>query len=264
MRHDPLSTRAVKKAVIKNSLQHPLVLYSSVAGLLAAVSGVIFNFGLAPFIITAGGALTAFGSWLFEFYARQDKHSLSYINGIVDAMNREREQKIAKLSSDLRTVNCPDGIKQLELLSGKYRNFAEILASKLTPEEMTYHRYLGIAEQVYLAILDNLDKVFLALKSISAVDPEHVTLRLQKLAQLDTQQVAAEKETLSRRLTLRQQQLDQAAELILANEQALTELDHVSAKIADVQMNKGRADLDLDIAMQELRRLADRTDHYAR
>jgi hypothetical protein len=29
-------------------------------------------------------------------------------------------------------------------------------------------------------------------------------------------------------------------------------------------MNKGRADLDLDIAMEELRRLAERSDKYAR
>jgi hypothetical protein len=52
--------------------------------------------------------------------------------------------------------------------------------------------------------------------------------------------------------------------MMLANEHALTELDEVSAKIASVQMNKGRADVDLDLAMEELQRLAERTDQYAR
>lgn len=264
MQKNPLSTHSIKSAVLKNTLQHPLVLYSSVTGVLAAVTGVIFNFGSLPFLISAGGAATAFGSWLFEYFARQEKHSMDYISEITEGLNREREEKIARLGLELEKVNCLDGVKQLELLKGKYRNFEEILSTKLTPTEMTYSRYLGIAEQVYLAILDNLDKVYLSLKSVSAVDPEHLIVRLQKLERNHSDQAAEERKTLSRRLGLRQEQLNCATNLILANEHALTELDHVTAKIASVQMNKGRADLDLDMAMEELRRLAERADQYAR
>lgn len=264
MPKDPLSNRSIKNAVLKNTLQHPLVLYPTVTGVLAAVAGVIFNFGSLPFFIGAGGAMTAIGGWLFEYFARQEQHSKDYISEITEALNQEREKKIARLGSDLERVQCREGVKQLELLEGKYRNFEEILGTKLAPTEMTYFRYLGIAEQVYLAILDNLDKVYLALKSISAVDPEHLAVRLQKLDRNPSEQAAKEKETLSRRLALRQEQLDRASDLILANEHALTELDHVTAKIAGVQMNKGRADLDLDMAMEELRRLAERADQYAR
>jgi len=157
-----------------------------------------------------------------------------------------------------------NGIKQLELLKVKYHNFEEILSSKLSPTEMTYSRYLSMAEQVYLAVLDNLDKVFLTLKSISAVDKNHLTQRVAILEKGTSPTAAKEKETLSRRLNLYQQQQNRAAEIILANERALTELDEVSAKMASVQMNKGRAEFDLDIAMEELRNLAERTDQYAR
>ena len=264
MQKNPLSTRAVKSAVIKNTLQHPIVLYPSVTGILAAVTGVMFNFGSLPFLISAGGAVTAIGGWLFEYFARQNKHSMAYIAEITEDLNREREQKIARLSSELENVQCIEGVKQLELLKGKYRNFEEILATKLAPTEMTYSRYLGIAEQVYLAILDNLDKVYLALKSVSAVDPEHLAARLQILEHNRSEQADEERKTLGKRLELRQEQLDRATGFILANERALTELDHVTAKIASVQMNKGRADLDLEMAMEELRRLADRADQYTR
>ncbi|MDQ7091948.1 MAG: hypothetical protein Q9M50_15160 [Methylococcales bacterium] len=155
-------------------------------------------------------------------------------------------------------------MKQLTLLANKYQNFEEILGTKLSPTEMTYARYLSMAEQVYLAVLDNLDNVFLTLKSISAVDTVHLNQRLASLEADNSRSAKKEKAILTRRLTLYKQQQQRTTEIILANERALTELDEVSAKIASVQMNKGRADLDLDSAMEALRHLSERTDQYAR
>jgi phage repressor protein C with HTH and peptisase S24 domain len=264
MNKNPLSPKAVNKAVLANSLQHPLVLYPAVAGALAAVSTVAFHLGSAPLILAAGGAVTAVGGWLYQFIARRENYSQAYFSEIQVRLNREKMHKLSKLRKELIQVESFNGIKQLELLDVKYRNFEEILGSKLEPTEMTYSRYLSIAEQVYLAVLDNLDKVFLTLKSISAVDKEHLAHRLKALENDQSALAEKEKETLTRRQLLHQQQLDRSADMILANERALTELDEVTAKIASVQMNKGRADLDLDIAMEELRRLAERSDKYAR
>ncbi len=264
MTNNPLSQKAVSKAVLANSLQHPLVLYPAVTGVLVAASSLVFHLGSLPLILSAGGGVTALGGWFYQFFGRRDVYFQAYFAEIHARLNREKKQKLAKLRKELKQVKSDQGIKQLELLEIKYRNFEEILGSKLSPTEMTYSRYLSIAEQVYLAVLDNLDKVFLSLKSISAVDTAHLSQRIRTLETESSTQAKHEKETLSRRLTLQKQQQDKAAELILANERALTELDVVTAKIAGVEMNKGRADLDLDLAMEELKRLAERTDQYAR
>lgn len=264
MTNNPLSQKSASKAVLANSLQHPLVLYPAVTGVLVAASSLVFHLGSLPLILSAGGAVTALGGWFYQFFGRRDDYFQAYFAEIHALLSREKKQKLAKLRKELRQVKSNQGIKQLELLEIKYRNFEEILSSKLLPTEMTYSRYLSIAEQVYLAVLDNLDKVFLSLKSISAVDTAHLSQRITALETENSTQAKHEKETLSRRLTLQKQQQDKASELILANERALTELDVVTAKIAGVEMNKGRADLDLDLAMEELKRLAERTDQYAR
>jgi hypothetical protein len=263
MNKNPLSPKAVNKAVLANSLQHPLVLYPAVAGALAAVSTVAFHLGSAPLVLAAGGAVTAVGGWLYQFIARRENYSQAYFSEIQARLNREKMHKLSKLRKELIQVESFNGIKQLELLDIKYRNFEEILGSKFSPTEMTYSRYLSIAEQVYLAILDNLDKVFLTLKSISAVDKNHLSERLNSLEQDQSDLAGHEKETLNKRLALHQQQLDRSSDMILSNERALTELDEVTAKIASVQINKGRAGVDLDLAMEELRRIAERTDDYA-
>ena len=106
--------------------------------------------------------------------------------------------------------------------------------------------------------------MFLTLKSISAVDKQHLVDRIAALENDPSSPAEQEKEILNKRLILHQQQLDRSTDMLLSNERALTELDEVTAKIASVRINKGRADVGLDLAMEELRRLAERTDDYAR
>lgn len=261
---NPLSQQAVNKAVLTGSLQHPLVLYSAVTGVLAAVGGAVFHLGALPLLVTAGGGAVAVAGWMYAYFGKRDDYSQAYFAQVHARLMREKRQKLSKLKKDLNQVGSDQGIKQLELLERKYRNFEEILVGKLSPTEMTYSRYLSIAEQVYLAVLDNLDSVFMALKSISAVDTEHLRQRLSHLSTQETQATEREKQTLQKRLDLYQQQLNHVAEQLFANERALTELDEVSAKLATVQIDKGRADLDLEMAMEELKKLAERTDQYAR
>ncbi len=264
MNNNPFSPKAVNKAVLANSLQHPLVLYPALTGVLAAVSTLALHLGSLPLVVAAGGAVTAVGSWVYQFFARRDNYSQAYFSEIHARLNREKRQKLSKLRKELLQVDSYAGIKQLELLDVKYRNFKEILSRQFCQTEMTYSRYLSIAEQVYLAVLDNLDKVFLTLKSISAVDEKHLIDRINALENDPSTPAEQEKEILNKRLVLHQQQMDRSTDMILSNERALTELDEVTTKIASVQINKGRADVDLDLAMEELRRLAERTADYAR
>ncbi|MCK4493585.1 MAG: hypothetical protein KAU26_05985 [Methylococcales bacterium] len=264
MKLNPLSKQAINQAILSNSVQHPMVLYSSVAGVLALLSGSIFNLGSFPVIFAAGAMITAVGGWIFQCFAKGDAYSKAYFEKIHARLAREKTQKITTLKKQLALVESPKGIKQLELVENKYRNFEDILNSKLSPTEMTYSRYLSMAEQVYLAVLDNLDQVYLTLKSISAMDKTHLTESLYHLEDNDSATAEKERKTLTKRLHLYEQQQTKTASIMLANERALTELDQVSAQMASVQMNKGRADLDLDQAMDALHHLAERTDQYAR
>ena len=68
MKRNPLSQQALNKAVLASSLQHPVVLYSAVAGILAAVSGAVFHLGALPLLLSAGGAVTALSGWMYLFF----------------------------------------------------------------------------------------------------------------------------------------------------------------------------------------------------
>jgi len=257
----PYTPRAIRWAVLQNSLQQPIVLYPLVLAILALLADRVFAVGrVADYVADGLLALAGCGA-LFEGLWRYPAHSMRYLRTLHEQLEREKQQKMASLSDLLEQVACHDGARQLQLLQTKYQNFQEILASKLSVNEMTYARYLGIAEQVYLAILDNLDRAFFALKSASAIDTHDLQ---QQLAQLTSPTAEEKRQALTQRLMLHQQQHELANALLLQNEQALTELDHITAKIAQVQLNKGRADMDLKLAMEEMKHLAERTDQYSR
>jgi len=259
-----LSPKAINRAVLVNSLKHPLVLYSAVIAVSTTILIFAFHLGGLFFLVVGGMVITAVVGWFYQFFVRRDNYSQVYILEIYARLECEKKQKHSELREELLQVDCYAGIKQLELLDVKYSNFKEILSRKFSLTEMTYLRYVSIAEQVYLAVLDSLDKVFLTLKSISAVDKKHLVDRINALENNPSIAAGQEKETLNKRLLLYQQQLDRSSDMLLTNERALTELDEVSAKIAGVQVNKGRADVDLDLAMEQLQRLAERADDYAR
>ncbi len=245
--------------MLKNSVQSPVAVYPAVLGILGLISVAAFGLTATTIGIAAGGLTFALGGWLFEYLGHHQKYSLAYLIRMHQQMQIESELKLAQIESELKSIDADQAINQLTLFKNKFNNFKDILERKFTPEELTYARYLGIAEQVFLAGLDNLDSYYLSLKSVSTVKPDYIEKRIQ---QLNQQTDFSEIETLKKRLAIYQQQLTNVAEIQRQNEIALTELDNVTTKLANVQTKKGMADIDMDLAMEELARMAQRAEQY--
>ena len=84
-------------------------------------------------------------------------------------------------------------ISQFQDVQEKIVNFRDVLGKKLSPQEMTFSRYMGSAEQVYLSVLDNLDKMATILESISTIDVSYIEDRLQALKKLKAPAAAMRK-----------------------------------------------------------------------
>lgn len=258
-----VSPKALKKAVLTQSTQQPLTVYPAAMALLGAAYGLLFDlnmFSIGAMIV--GGVLTS-ASWIWEYFVKGNSHASLYIKRYREELEQKRQLALQQLEGDLKDVHDTQGIKQIQSFKDKYRNFLDILNRKLDQKELTYQRYLTIAEQVFLGGLDNLENAALALKSVSAIDVNHIEGELQKLEKQSSNEAESRKSALSTRLSLRKNQLDRVSQLLLENEQALTQLDHVAAKLADAKTQAGRAQVDLEIAMKELQHLITRTDDYS-
>jgi hypothetical protein len=258
-----LSPSAVKKSVLAAVSQKPLTVYPAAAALLG--SAYLLTFGgslVAAAAVGAGVAVTSV-NWLWEYFGRGGKHANEFVKRYREELELRRQEALKHLMQELENIGDTQGMKQVQLFREKYRNFVNILDRKLEPEELTYNRYLTIAEQVFLAGLDNLENAAVATRSVSAIDVDHIQREAERLQGKEDRSSSTKLTELKTRLNLRDKQLQRASDLLLLNEQALTQLDHVTTKLASISTKQGRAQVDLEDAMADLQHLIVNADSYS-
>lgn len=258
------SQKAISRAVLKTVLQKPYVLYPSAIGLLGFLSALLL--GPDPYSITAAvlGLLIGGTAWAIDFNLRKDIHASRYLAQLHTSFSNQRERFIQNLEHDLQELGFIDGISQLNRLQEKYVAFERLLGRKLNPSEITFSRYLGMAEQVYLSSLDNLQKVVDVQQGSAAIDESFLVHRLTELKQTQEPNLAqrGELEALEARLKLKQRQSGKIDEWLMKNERAMTQLDLTMAAIAEMDTVQGQAGMDMESAMDELQLLAARSSDY--
>lgn len=260
------SLHAVGKAVLADTLQHPLTLYPMVLGVLGTAATLLLDF---PFTVLAGSVAAMGGgvmSWIVNFFFRGDDFARRYLQGRQEAVALRRMEMLVTLREELMQYRATpgagkfseQGIQQLEQIQKRLTALREILAGKVDSGELIHSRYLGVAEQVYLSVLDNLGDMIPILKSAGTIDADHISRRLKELKRLENPSDAdrEEVETLTKRTALRTQQLQRANVLLTRNEEALTHLDDATAAVANMDTDEAQASIDLEAAIEELQRLA--------
>jgi hypothetical protein len=259
-----LSQAAVSRAVLGTTAQKPYVLYPTAVGLLGTVAAVLL--GPSPFLVGAAvlGGAVGLGSWAFDYFLRRDHHASAYLRDLHRVLSNRRVSAIQTLNRELSEVGSRQGLAQLGRLRQKYEAFEALLDKKLDAGELTHGRYLGIAEQVFLSGLDNLQRVAYTLGSIQAIDEEYVGHRIRALEVLaepsNVQQ--GELESLRARLALKTSQREKVSRWLAQNERAMTQIDMTMAAIAAMDTVRGHASTDLETAMAELAELARRAPEY--
>ena len=260
-----LSRAAVSRAVLSSTLQQPQVLYPGLVGVLGIAASIAFGPDLWFLVPAIAGSLIGGGAWALDYLLRRDRHANRYLQAVRDALGDRRQQAARDLRQELDRLDHAEGLSQLERLQEKYQAFSELLGKKLNPGELTYGRYLGMAEQVYLAGLDNLQRIVHTLQSVQTIDQDYVQRRITELEALaspsETQR--RELEALQDRLVLRRNQLDKVAAWQAQNEQAMTRMDQTMAAIAGMTTVQGHAGTDLETAMQAMQELAARAGDYS-
>jgi hypothetical protein len=258
-----LSPGAIRRAVLGQSLQHPSFVYPAVLGALGGIGAVVVAGSplLLGAVALAGGAAAA--ALAVNYFARHDRIAGSYLAEVRRQMAAQREAQIADLAADLKEVKSNEASRQLDRIAGKIGTFQAVLTERLSPQELTFARFSAIAEAVFLAAIDNLRAIYLSLKTLQAIDEKYIGERLQ---QLGGKKGASDDNPETKGL---QDQLAQAAALhqrvkarLGQNELAMAELDRATAAIGEMRTGSDRPTLDMETAMQELARIAQRSADY--
>lgn len=259
------SPQAVARAVLRETLQKPYVLYPTAVGVLGGLAAVLLGPSTLFLAPAAVGLALGAGSWMVDYALRRDRHAAAYLKRLHEAMAGRVDATIARLRIELTQLDYPIGLSQMNQLKLKFEAFRELLRRKLDPGEMTYGRYLGMAEQVFLGGLDNLTRISDALQSLGAIDPQHIERRMREIDRDGIESAAQdrEKSALAERAALLERQRSLVDRLLAENEAAMTRIDHVMAAIGGLDTSAGHASMTMESAMDELRVLAERAGAYA-
>ncbi len=258
------SPTAIRREVARETLQKPYVLYPVAVAVLGALASVLLGPSLLFSSALIGGSLAGLGSWILDTTLRKETHVAQHLNDLRSILAKRVKDSIHNLKRDLTRINAQEGLNQLTRLQDKYTVFQELLRGKLNKNELTYNRYLGMTEQVYLAGLDNLNSIAAIMKSISAMDTAHIQGRSRELEQVTNPNTAEKKEltALQARDHLRLSQQQKVRTLLSQNEEAMTTMDKLMAALAEMDSGLSRATMDMESAMQELERLTLRAKKY--
>lgn len=255
------SRENLRKEVRLNVWTQGISTYPVAIGLGLGVCFILFG---ATWMIGALGVLLGLAAlaWLINFFARKNALSVKYLNELRLRLQKQREQRIKNIATDLQELDYEAGAVQLGNLKAKYDSFVAVIEEKFQPGEITFGRYLGIAEQIYLAGIDNLLEATVALKSVRSIDRAYVEKQLKHLDENGVENDAADYEVLHERLRL----LDEASEyvdrLLIENEKAMTQMVETSARLAKVKTSRSEANMELDQAMTELSYLAENMEAH--
>ena len=258
------SPSAIRRQVVREAIQKPYVLYPIATAILGGVAVLLLGPSTLFLGAAVAGSLIGVGAWLIDTTLRKEKHVASHLSRLRQVLAERVTDSIHNLERDLKAVGSREGLDQLVRLQAKYTTFEELLRSKLNKNELTYDRYLGMTEQVYLAGLDNLNSIAAIKKSISAMNLDHIRKRGRELTRLANPNSAEKKElaALKERHQLRKSQEEKVSILLSQNEEAMTTMDRLMAALAEMNPGLSRATMGMEDAMEELERLAERSRDY--
>ena len=265
------SQKAVKNAVLKEGLTHPLTLFPPALGVLSGLAGALFAF--PPLIAVALGAgAIGLGSAIINIFLREQALGAKYLNALSRRQEAHEAQVLECLREDLEKSLANEmtasyarrGVEQFERCRRKHQNVVDLLSGKLSSAEITYGRFQSAAKQVYLSALDNLKTAAAVLQSAGTIDHDYVRSRLEELSAKKelTPADRKEKEALEERLRLLENQLNMVSELLASNEEAMTRLEETTSNIATMNTQGRFASTDFETAIDYLQELARSAHQY--
>ncbi len=261
----------IQKAVFTTGVKHPLTVFPIAIG--ASCGFVGWLFGMPVLYMAALGGMIIGPMWgIMQIFLRNNSISSQYVQKL-NIRQKKYELYLRELIKiGLRECHAINGIEkyaehgeeQLKNIQTKYANVKELLELKLRKNEITFGRFLGAAEQVTLSVLDNLKDVVGILKSAGSIKPLDIIKRLKSMESMTdiTEDLAAQKKTLKERLDLWKKQLKKVNNLLTKNEDAMTEMEKISAAIAEWRTDGSFTDTDFESAITRLQELASRAYEY--
>lgn len=254
------SDEAVKKAVRSTGLLHPMTLYPPVLGISAGVVSILFGFQTL-FYLAVLGILTGIGNAVLRMFYLKDKIALNLQRLNRKVLAEQARRATEALESNLLALGRERAAKQVRYLKDTFFRFKEKLVSQIGKDKPEYEQYLGSAEVMYLAALNNLKAVADNERDKRLIDVEDTKGRIEELKVEQQQGIrdnADEIEAQERQLKAFELAEENSRDLIAEVEGSITALTEITRSLSEITATRESMRHNVTQAMRKFHHIADR------
>ncbi|MCK9206630.1 MAG: hypothetical protein M0P66_05915 [Salinivirgaceae bacterium] len=259
--------KAIKKALMDTALDHWSFRYSLPAIAGTGIVGALFGFSYPIFLVMLGILGGSASSFAYNTLFKGQTFEKKYVGNLHKIIDKHTEEKRKNLKEDLLEFKNLHGARQLEQFDQKFEVLVEVLNQKFDSSQLTYQRYYGIAKEVYLSGIDNLNRIMIASKTMNSIDLDYIDITLKEVSKKDQNNMAVKKEmeALQRGRESYFNLKNKIDEILAENEAALTQIDQTTIAISEITRSKNNeAQMGMENSMQALEEMAMRSTYYSR
>ena len=238
---DNFSKDFIDQQINKEINNHSLTLFPAAFGVLGLLWGGLFasSFALVVGSLALGLSL---GFFIYQKKVNFNKLAKQLVDKLRTKQLLDLKAKLVPLKQDLEKLNCKQGAEQVQRLKIKFEGLSEMIKEKLAHDEVNTTRLNAIAEQLYLATVDNLIQAKQILSSVDNINEEYIEIQMERAHSNQ------ERESLLERKLLLRDGVNAAEDCIANNEVAMTKINQLSMSLAKSKHSK----FDMEHALHEI------------
>jgi len=163
--------KAVSKAVLKETLQHPLTIFPAAATFLGGMYSLLVNFDKASFGFTLGAGFLAVGSWIFNYFIRGETFARRHVASLKEKRVKHWHEEAVDLEAEWKKESFETGAKQASELREAYERLKNYFEKQAADgNDLSSQRFLVLAEDTYregCRILRKTLALFTAMRQIN-------------------------------------------------------------------------------------------------
>jgi len=265
---EDFTPRAVNRAVLAETLQHPLTILPAAAGVVGGLYMGLLGLDPMAFAITLASALVAAGAWVVNYFLRGESFAERHVERLQAQRLALRDEEVEALAQGWLATEHADGVQQVRELRQAYGQLRAFLEERLAQDRghgLQLRRLLVLAEDTFREGVAILRQGLNLVRALASVDRDGLERELATWqaegGQSSTRitRIAAHEE----RLALCAEQ-EEAIERLLAESEILeaalqkTYLEAAKLESPEALFARGRTASELERAVEAARRVEDR------
>jgi hypothetical protein len=224
---DDFTPRAVQRAILQDTLQHPATIVPAALATVAALWSVAIDLSPASLLATLGFSFISAASWVINYVGRGDKLVEQHIQKLRALRDDYERREIEDLALACREAGFTAGAKEAQEITNAYRKLQQFLvAQRAGHGNVSAERFRVLAEETYrhgVTILRRALNLFQALQRVDVA-----TLEQERREWIRQREQEGRAESLERNIEAHTKRLDryhQRAEELRALIAQLNELE---------------------------------------